>query len=139
MSIYANILFSLPLQLEQVAKSSEQHQLLKTHVDQLLRSVLMQMRMNFSTNLARASSPAEQEQVMELGRHLTAVMDAVFSEKELACVAGQETLVEVERDVFGYLMDERLLKLEEVAQLNRAYNQLMGKLVENANSNAVFG
>ena len=99
----------------------------------------MQMRMNFSTNLARAASPAEEHRVMELGRHLTAVMDAVFSVKELACVSGQETLVEVERDVFGYLMDERLLKLEDVAQLNRAYNQLMGKVVENSSSNAVFG
>ena len=46
---------------------------------------------------------------------------------------------QVERDVFGYLVDEKLLKLAEIAQLNRAYNQLMGNMIGNCNSNAAFG
>ena len=74
-----------------------------------------------------------------MGRHLTAVMDTVFSVDDLACGCTQETLVEVERDVFGYLVDEKLLKLAEIAQLNRAYNQLMGNMIGNCNSNAAFG
>lgn len=113
--------------------------LLKDHVDQLLRSTLMQMRMNFSTNLSKASSPEDDQQVMDLARQHTALLFAVFSEKALASVVSQGTLVEVERDVFGYLMDERLLRLEDVAQLIRAYNQLMGKVVDNADTNLVFG
>ena len=51
----------------------------------------------------------------------------------------KKTLVEVERDVFGYLVDEKLVKLSEIAQLNRAYNQLMGNVVGHSNSNAAFG
>ena len=99
----------------------------------------MQMRINFSTNLSRATTPAEQQKVMEMGRHLTAILDTVFSVKELAYVSTQETLVEVERDIFGYLVDERLLRLAEVAQLNRAYNQLMSNVVGNSSCNAAFG
>ena len=126
-------------QLDSIATSPDQQQLLKPHVDQLIRSVLMHMRINFTTNLSRAATPVDQKQVMEMGRHLTAVMDTVFSVGDLACGCTQETLVEVERDVFGYLVDEKLLKLAEIAQLNRAYNQLMGNMIGNCNSNAAFG
>ena len=76
---------------------------------------------------------------MEMSRHLTAVMDTVFSVSDLAGACTQRTLVEVERDVFGYLVDEKLVKLSEIAQLNRAYNQLMGNVVGHSNSNAAFG
>ena len=82
---------------------------------------------------------ADPKLVILMGRHLTAVMNTIFSVGDLACDCTQETLVEVERDVSKYLVDEKLLKFPEVAQLNRAYNQLMRNMVDNCNSNAAFG
>lgn len=63
----------------------------------------------------------------------------VFSEPTLAHVATQECLIEVERDIMGYLVDERLLKLEDIAQLIRSFNYLMLRLCENCNKTALFG
>lgn len=63
----------------------------------------------------------------------------VFSSKDLAATVRQETLVELERDVFGYLIDDKLLCLENIAQLNRVYNVLMGHIVESSDRNAIFG
>ncbi len=47
------------------------------HVDQLLRAVLMQMRMNFSTSLAKASDAQAHQEVMELGKKLTSCLVTV--------------------------------------------------------------
>jgi len=63
----------------------------------------------------------------------------VFSEPTLASVATQESLIEVERDIMGYLIDEKLLKLEDIAQLNRSFNYLMLQLCENCNKTTLFG
>jgi len=63
----------------------------------------------------------------------------VFSEPTLASVATQESLIEVERDIMGYLIDEKLLKLEDIAQLNRSFNYLMLRLCENCNETTLFG
>ena len=63
----------------------------------------------------------------------------VFSEPTLASVATQESLIEVERDIMGYLIDEKLLKLEDIAQLNRSFNYLMLRLCENCNKTTLFG
>ena len=39
----------------------------------------------------------------------------------------------------SYLVDERLLKLEDVAQLIRTFNYLMLRLCENCDKTALFG
>ena len=54
-------------------------------------------------------------------------------------MAVQESLVEVEHDIMSYLVDERLLKLEEVAQLNRSFNYLMLRICDNCNMTALYG
>ena len=45
----------------------------------------------------------------------------------------------MERDIMGYLIDEKLLKLEDIAQLNRSFNYLMLRLCENCNKTTLFG
>ena len=37
------------------------------------------------------------------------------------------------------LLNERLLQLEEVAQLNRSFNYLVYQLIENGDKNILFG
>lgn len=70
---------------------------------------------------------------------MTACLVSVFSQVPLASAVTQDTLVQVETDVMGYLVDDRLLVLEEVAQLNRSFNFLMLHVVDNSDKTAVFG
>ena len=63
----------------------------------------------------------------------------VLSEPSLAKLAGQDSLVEVEREVLTSMVDDRLTKLEDAAQLIRSFNYLMLRLCENCNKTAVFG
>ena len=88
-----------------------------------------------SLSLSNPLSP----QVMLLGKRLTSCLLNTFSQPELAAAASQDTLVEAERDVMTLLQDERMLRLEDVAQLNRPFNFLMLKVIENGEKNALFG
>ena len=72
---------------------------------------------------------------MKLGRKLTAILNEVFSQSELVSAVSQDTLIEVEKDTFGY----QLLRLKDVAQLNRLYNVVMTRIIENANKNVTLG
>lgn len=126
-------------QIESLICSPEQHTELKKHVDQLLRTVLMQTRMNFTSNINEAVTPEDKQRVLTLSQSLARVLDKVFEHKELAMEVRPDTLVELQRDIFGYLIDERLTCLEDIAQLYRAYNVIMGKVVDNTNRNAIFG
>ncbi len=63
----------------------------------------------------------------------------VFSEPSLASVASQESLIEVEHDIMSYLVDERLVKLEDAAQLIRSFNYLMLRICENSDKTALYG
>lgn len=126
-------------QIEGIVTSSEQQSILATHIDQLLRAVLMQKRINFTTHLSMATSPEDYQRVLDMSRTLAGVLTQVFLEVSLAKKVRQETLVELERDIFGYLIDDRLHCLENIAQLNRVYNVLMGHVVENTDRNAIFG
>lgn len=76
---------------------------------------------------------------MRVGKRLTSCLVILFSETSLAVKATQDSLVEVERDVIAYLVDERLLKLEEAPQLIRSLNFLMLRVCENSEKTAIFG
>lgn len=76
---------------------------------------------------------------MKLGKRLTSCLVLLFSEPSLAVEASQDSLVEVERDILTYLVDERLLKLEEAPQLIRSFNFLMLRVCENSEKTAIFG
>ena len=51
------------MQLESVMTSPSQRVTMKPHVDQLIRSILMQMKMNFSAPLTNASDPQALQEV----------------------------------------------------------------------------
>ena len=78
-------------------------------------------------------------QVMEHAKKLVSCVVGVFNESKLAGAASLECLSEVETAVLSYLCDDRLLKLQEVAQLNRAFNYLMYRICENCDKTALFG
>lgn len=126
-------------QVEVILSSDDQRPALAPHVDQLLRAVLMQMKLNFTTQFAAASDSEAKKVVTATGKRLTACLVGVFSQPSLACGVTQDTLVQVETDVMSYLVDDKLLVLEEVAQLNRSFNFLMLHVVDNSDKTAVFG
>ena len=76
---------------------------------------------------------------MCMGKNLTSCLVVLFSESSLAVKASQDSLVEVERDIMTYIIDERLLELEEAPQLIRSFNYLMMKICENSDKTAIFG
>ena len=76
---------------------------------------------------------------MHLGKKLTSCLVVLFSESSLAVRVSQDSLVEVERDILTYLVDERLLKLEDAPQLIRSFNFLMLRICENSEKTAIFG
>ena len=78
-------------------------------------------------------------QVMHLGKRLTSCLLNTFSRRDYAAAARRDTLIEAERDIMNLLLNERLLQLEEVAQLNRSFNYLVYQLIENGDKNALFG
>ena len=76
---------------------------------------------------------------MEHAKRLVSCLVTVFNETKLALVASQDSLCEVETGILSYLCDDRLLRLEEVAQLNRAFNYLMYRICENCEKTVLFG
>ena len=74
-----------------------------------------------------------------MAKKLTSCLVQLFTETSLAIKASQDSLVEVERDILTYLVDERLLKLEEAPQLIRSFNYLMMKICENSDKTVLFG
>jgi cytoskeleton-associated protein 5 len=125
-------------QIEGVVANPRYIPALVPHVDHLLRAVLMQLRITFATPLATASDPQSQQQVMEHAKRLVSSVVALFSETKLAVAPSLGCLCEVETGVLSYLCDDRLLKLEEVAQLNRAFNYLMYRICENCEKTVLF-
>ena len=67
-------------QVEVVVSNPSQRIAVTTHIDQLIRAVLMQMRMNFTTPLAKANDPQSQREVMDLGKKLTSCLVTVSGE-----------------------------------------------------------
>ena len=55
------------IKLEAVILNPSQRDTMSPHVDQLLRAVMMQMRMNFSTPLTEASTPERLKEVCCVG------------------------------------------------------------------------
>lgn len=76
---------------------------------------------------------------MDDAKMLTSCIVKVLEEPSLAILVSQDTLVELERDVVAYLTDERLLKLDDAAQLLRVFNYLMLRLCENCDKTSVYG
>ncbi len=63
----------------------------------------------------------------------------MFAEPSLAGLVSRDRLLEVEKDVMGYLSDDHVLNISDGTLLVRTLNSLMQKLCENAQTNAVLG
>ena len=59
--------------------------------------------MNYS-KLLRATTTGKKD-IIKMGHHLISVTDYILSVDNVACACQLETLIEVERDVFGYIVD----------------------------------
>ncbi len=96
------------------------------------------MRINFSTNLSQSVTPKDNKRVLELSRANARILSKLFEQPTLSVHVTQATLKSIIRDVFGYMIDDSLCVLEDIAQLNRVFNTLMARVVDNSNKNAVI-
>ena len=100
--------------------------------------MLVQIRLNFTTNLSKSVTAKDNQRVLELSRISARVLVKIFERPVLSVNATQPVLKNLIRDVFGYMIDDSLCVLEDIAQLNRAFNTLMAKVVDNSNKNAMM-
>jgi len=73
-----------------------------------------------------------------VGKRLTACLYLVFGEPSLVALVTRDRLLEVERDVMGYLSDEHVMRISDGTYLVRTLNSLMQRLCENAEVNALY-
>ena len=124
--------------LEALICSPEHHKNVTPHINDILSTILVQMRANFTTNLSQSNSPQDNKRVLDLSRANTRILVKLFEQATLSALVTQPVLKSLIRDVFGYMIDDRLCVLEDFAQLNRVFNTLMAKVVDNSNKNAVI-
>ena len=77
--------------------------------------------------------------MQEVGKRLTSCIYCMFGEPSLVVLVTRDRLLEVEKDVMGYLSDEHVLRLSDGTYLIRTLNSLMQRLCENAEVNALYG
>lgn len=77
--------------------------------------------------------------VLRLCKHLLSCVIHVFSNRVLAHAVVPNVLQELVVELVTRLLDPHLETLEEGAQISRALNAILLKILENANSNAIFG
>ncbi len=124
--------------IETLICTPEHHSTIIPHVNSILNTVLIQMRINFSTNLSQSVTPKDNKRVLELSRANARILSKLFEQPTLSVHVTQATLKSIIRDVFGYMIDDSLCVLEDIAQLNRVFNTLMARVVDNSNKNAVI-
>ncbi|XP_065911273.1 cytoskeleton-associated protein 5-like isoform X2 [Dysidea avara] len=126
-------------QMETYLANADSTPSLVSHIDQLLRAVLLQLKTTLQSVTQQTHSKEAEAKAMLHVKSLLSCILSVFSLESLANGASQDVLLEVQQQTMGYLLDERLNKLEEVAQVHRTFNLIMSRMLENANKNYLFG
>ena len=124
--------------IEALICTPEHHKTVIPHINGILSTVLMQMRINFTTNLSQSATPKDNKRVLELSRANARILSKIFEQPVLSVHVTQPILKSLIRDVIGYMIDDSLCVLEDIAQLNRVFNTLMARVVDNSNKNAMI-
>lgn len=123
-------------QIDEVLKEEERAEVLGNHVDQLLLSMSMQIKMVYSTHIS--SEFTSKDDVTRLYRCLLATLLAVFQNSSLAKKASKDVLKDLVNSLITTLLDNRLNSLEEGPQVIRTVNVMVVKIVEHADHTNVL-
>ncbi|XP_052066786.1 cytoskeleton-associated protein 5-like [Mytilus californianus] len=123
-------------QIDEVLKDEEKAEVLSNHVDQLLLSMSMQIKMVYSTHMS--SEFTSKDDVTRLYRCLLGTLLAIFQNSSLAKKASKDVLKDLVNSLITILLDNRLTSLEEGAQVIRTVNVMVVKIVEHADHTSVL-
>lgn len=117
-------------QIDEVLKEGDRAEVLGSHVDQLLLSMSMQIKMVYSTHMS--SDFTSKDDVTRLYRCLLGTLLAIFQNSSLSKKASKDVLKDLVNSLITILLDNRLTTLEEGAQVIRTVNVMVVKIVEQA-------
>lgn len=123
-------------QIDEVLKEEGRAEVMGNHVDQLLLSMSMQMKMVYSTHMGSKSTP--KDNVIRLYRCLFGTLLALFQNPSLAAKASKDILKDLIHNLVTILLDNRLAELDEGPQVIRSVNVMVVKIVEKADHTAVM-
>eukprot|EP00051_Salpingoeca_urceolata_P019401 m.283246 g.283246 ORF g.283246 m.283246 type:complete len:2080 (+) comp19412_c0_seq6:220-6459(+) len=111
------------------------------HVDVLVGACMMQLRMVFGSYLGSdrcSEDAAYQTEVVRVLKHVLSCLLHVFNAPKLALEVSQARLREIIADLTTRLLDPKLENLSEGAQISKAINLILLKMLEQANKSDVF-
>ncbi|XP_033753517.1 cytoskeleton-associated protein 5-like [Pecten maximus] len=123
-------------QIDEVLKEEGRAEVMVNHVDQLLLSVSMQLKMVYSTHMGSKSTP--KDNVIRLYRCLLGTLLALFQNPSLSAKASKDILKDLINNLVTILLDNRLVELEEGAQVVRSVNVMVVKIVEKADHTSIM-
>jgi hypothetical protein len=110
--------------------------LIKTQINPLVNAVTLQVRLAFTSP---GLATAETTTLVRLCKHLVNVLVQMFSNDELAAAVYRETMHQLLSELIMRLIDQGVhQQTENGAQLVRALNVLMLRILENSNVNNTF-
>jgi cytoskeleton-associated protein 5 len=124
--------------LKQLERSvSTQTDLIKDQLNPILNSIILQVRLEF-TSLEQSRSESATTSI-RLCKHLINVLVQIFTVNELALALNKETMHQLFSELLYRLIDSSLAELgESGTQLTRALNVLMIRVLENCHKNSVY-
>ncbi|OWF42942.1 cytoskeleton-associated protein 5-like [Mizuhopecten yessoensis] len=123
-------------QIDEVLKEEGRAEVMVNHVDQLLLSMSMQLKMVYSTHMGSKSTP--KDNVIRLYRCLLGTLLALFQKPSLSSKASKDVLKDLINNLVTILLDNRLVELEEGAQVVRSVNVMVVKIVEKADQTSIM-
>ncbi|XP_060086364.1 cytoskeleton-associated protein 5-like [Ylistrum balloti] len=123
-------------QIDEVLKEEGRAEVMVNHVDQLLLSMSMQLKMVYSTHMGSKSTA--KDNVIRLYRCLLGTLLALFQNPSLSAKASKDILKDLINNLVTILLDNRLGELEEGAQVVRSVNVMVVKIVEKADHTSIM-
>ncbi|XP_074659801.1 cytoskeleton-associated protein 5-like [Tubulanus polymorphus] len=128
----ANVEISISMQalaqVDEVLKDSEKANMMTNHVDMLLSSISMQLRLAYIKHISDESTP--KLSVIQLLKCLLATLMEIFTVRDLAKNASTDILKDLTYHLVKVLLDNRLNELDEGPQVVRSVNVLVVKMIE---------
>ncbi|XP_071956177.1 cytoskeleton-associated protein 5-A-like isoform X2 [Antedon mediterranea] len=114
-------------QLDEALQDSDRCKVLTDHVDQLVVTTSLQLRMAFSKYMSDENTSKD---VIRMYRCLVALLMSLFQNRMLATKASKDVLCDLVNGLITVLIDNRLESFEEGPQVIRSINMLMVKVLD---------
>eukprot|EP00803_Ostreobium_quekettii_P007309 evm.model.scf_1455.1 EVM.evm.TU.scf_1455.1 scf_1455:6723-19697(-) len=112
-------------------------QMLKSSADDLIKELCCKLDLTFADATAQLMVSTDPPSARGCKYSLNTMMQT-FAVKWMALAIDKQTLLDVISSLLQLLLDDRLPRVQEGAQLMRAMNVLMLKVMENANKTQLF-